>query len=116
MNKIFIVIVVIYSFALVSCSRGIVLTDQTWRDEDGICTVEFTIKNNTDNEAIRRIQITAYIVKDDGWRAIMSDIIAEKAFYIGLKPGEEKKWTGTIELFLGMRPSMVVIRDTEGKI
>ncbi len=115
MKRIFIVIIVIYSSALVSCSKDIALTNQAWSYEKGICTFEFSIKNNKDYDVIRRIRIIAYSLKDIGGQTIVSYVIGKKAFYIVLKPREEKKYTGTINLILNIRPSMVVISHSEGK-
>ncbi len=113
MKKLFSVIIVI--FALVSCSKDIELTNQAWTYDKGICTVEFSIKNNKDYDAIRRIRITAFSLKDIGMKTIVSYVIGKKTFYIALKPREEKKYTGTINLFLNIRPDMVVISHSEDK-
>jgi hypothetical protein len=115
MKKIFIVIIIIYSLVFVSCSNDIVLTNQAWSYEKEICTVEFSIKSNRSYYIIRKIQIIAHSLKHIGRGAVRNDVIGEKTFFIELKPREEKKWTGTINLFPNIRPSMVVINFSEGK-
>lgn len=115
MKNIFIVIIVIYSIAFVSCSNDIVLTNQAWSYEKGICTVEFSIKSNRDYDVILWIRIIAHSREDIGRGAIINDVIGEKTLYMELKPREEKKWTGTINLLPNIRPNMMVIKYSEGK-
>ncbi|MDQ1353791.1 MAG: hypothetical protein QG657_4098 [Acidobacteriota bacterium] len=109
MKKILIVIIIIYLLVFVSCSNDIVLTNQAWSYEKEICTVEFSIKSNRDYNIIRRIRIIAHSQRHIGKGAIINDVIGEKTLCMELKPREEKKWTGTINLFPNIRPSMVVI-------
>lgn len=109
MKKILIVIIVIYSIALISCRNDIVLTSQAWSYDKGICTAEFSIKNNKGQDEIRIIRITAHRLEIISYGGIVDTVIGEKTFYMGLKPGEEKKWTGTIELFPNICPNTVII-------
>lgn len=109
MKKLFITTIVLFTFALVSCSRDIELKNQDWSCEKGSCKVEFSLKNNKDARTIQKVRIIAHNQRDIGKGAIIDNIIGEKTVYIELKAREQKNCAETFYLSSYLNPSMVVI-------
>ena len=115
MKNLFITIIVLFAFTLVSCSKDIELKNQDWSCEKGTCKVDFSLKSNKDHETIQKVRIIAHSQKDSGKGAVVDNIIGEKTVYIELKATEQKNCTETINLSSYLKPSMVVISHSESE-
>ncbi|MHB8131664.1 MAG: hypothetical protein ACYDEX_22010 [Mobilitalea sp.] len=113
MKKLFITTIVL--FALTSCGKDVELKNQNWSCESGTCKVEFSLKNNKDHGAIRKVRIIAYNQTDVGKGAIAHNIVGEKIFYTELRAGEQKNYTENIIFYSYLKPNMVVISHSAGE-